>query len=128
MVTPTEHNGDKSGDGLPDRADLAALDAKLRAHAEARKRKYPEPADTGRRSTAIGMAFRLSTELVAGLIAGGVIGWLLDHWLGTEPWLLLFFFFLGMVAGILNVFRTAQGMAAAAALEQGKPDSPSGEK
>lgn len=59
----------------------------------------------------MGMAFRLSTELVAGLVVGGVIGWLLDKWLGSEPWFLLIFFFLGTAAGILNVFRTAKQLA-----------------
>ncbi len=128
MKTPTEHSGDASEERSPDRADLDALDAKIRAHAKAHQQKNPEPAETGRRSTAIGMAFRLSTELVAGLVAGGIIGWIVDDQLGTKPWGLLTFFFLGMAAGILNVFRTAQKLAADAAAQVGKPDDPSGDK
>ncbi|MBO6544638.1 MAG: AtpZ/AtpI family protein [Alphaproteobacteria bacterium] len=132
MTIPTERNGDKDG-GRPDplrddRSDLTALDAKIRAHVDAHKRKNPELAETGKRATAIGMAFRLSTELVAGLIAGGIVGWALDHVLGTKPWGLLIFFFLGMTAGIMNVFRTASAMAAAAAQEQKKPDHTAGEQ
>jgi ATP synthase protein I len=49
---------------------------------------------------------------VAGIFVGGGIGLLLDKWLGTKPLFLLIFFFLGMAAGILNVFRTAKQLAA----------------
>ncbi|WOF73124.1 AtpZ/AtpI family protein [Parvibaculaceae bacterium PLY_AMNH_Bact1] len=128
MKTPTEHESD-TGDAKADtKSDLAALDAKIRAHTKAHRQKNPEPAETGRRSTAIGMAFRLSTEMVAGLVAGGIIGWVVDDLLGTKPWGLLTFFFLGMAAGILNVFRTAQKLAADAAEQVAKSDDPSGDK
>ena len=65
------------------------------------------------RSTAIGTAFRLSTELVVGLVVGVAIGWFLDEWLGTSPWFLIIFFFFGMAAGVLNVIRTAAMMNSA---------------
>jgi ATP synthase protein I len=60
--------------------------------------------------TAIGFAFRIGVELLAALLVGGGIGWLLDHWLGTTPLFLLIFFFLGAGAGMLNVFRAAKEM------------------
>lgn len=60
------------------------------------------------------MAFRIATELLAGLILGGVIGWFLDDWLGTKPFLFLVFFALGAAAGMLNVFRYAYRMNRAA--------------
>ena len=62
------------------------------------------------RSSAIGYAFRLATELVVGVCFGGLIGWLLDKWLGTTPIFLLVFFIFGLVAGIMNVIRTAHQM------------------
>jgi ATP synthase protein I len=49
----------------------------------------------------------VGTDLVAGIAVGVVIGWVLDRWLGTTPWLLLVFFVLGSAAGITNVMRTA---------------------
>ena len=53
---------------------------------------------------------RIGVELVAGLVVGGGIGWLLDRWLGTMPAMLILFFFLGAAAGIVNVFRTVRQM------------------
>ena len=63
-----------------------------------------------RRSTALGKALRLSTELLAGVFGGAVIGWLLDRWLGTLPLFLMVFLILGMAAGILNAVRGAREM------------------
>jgi ATP synthase protein I len=62
----------------------------------------------GAPQTAVGWVFRLSIELAAGLLVGGVIGWLLDRWLGTRPWLMILFFLLGAAAGMVNVIRAAQ--------------------
>jgi ATP synthase protein I len=45
------------------------------------------------------------SQLVGGPLGGGVIGWLLDRWLGTKPWLMLILLFLGFAGGIINVFR-----------------------
>ena len=58
----------------------------------------------------IGQAFKLSTELVAAVLVGTIIGVILDNWFDTKPWLIIIFFFLGTVAGILNVIRTAKRM------------------
>ena len=53
----------------------------------------------------IGQAFKLSTELVAAVLVGTIIGFILDNWFDTKPWLIIIFFFVGVVAGILNVIR-----------------------
>ena len=58
----------------------------------------------------IGSAFKLGTELVAAVAVGTIIGFILDSWFDTKPWLIIIFFFLGTVAGILNVIRTANKM------------------
>ena len=58
----------------------------------------------------IGQAFKLSTELVAAVLVGTIIGFILDNWFDTKPWLIIIFFFLGAAAGMLNVFRTANRM------------------
>jgi len=58
----------------------------------------------------IGFAWRVGLELVSALIVGVGIGYMLDRWLGTKPWLLILFFILGSAAGLLNVFRMTSGM------------------
>ena len=58
----------------------------------------------------MGNAFKLGTELVAAVGVGTIIGFILDSWFGTKPWLIIVFFFLGSAAGILNVIRTAKKM------------------
>ena len=60
--------------------------------------------------SSIGTAFKLSTELVSAVAVGTIIGFILDNTFGTKPWLILIFFFVGVVAGIINVFRSAKNM------------------
>ncbi len=61
-------------------------------------------------TSSIGTAFKLSTELVSAVAVGTIIGFILDKNFGTKPWLILIFFFVGVVAGIINVFRSAKNM------------------
>ena len=58
----------------------------------------------------MGNAFKLGTELVAAVAVGTIIGFILDSWFGTKPWLIIIFFFLGAAAGMLNVIRAANKM------------------
>jgi ATP synthase protein I len=57
--------------------------------------------------SAMARGFRLSTELVAGVLVGAMFGWLLDRWLGISPWGLIVFLLLGFAAGVVNVMRAA---------------------
>ena len=58
----------------------------------------------------IGTAFKLSTELVSAVAVGTIIGFILDKTFGTKPWLILIFFFVGVIAGIMNVIKSAKKM------------------
>ena len=58
----------------------------------------------------IGAAFKMSAELVSAVAVGTIIGFILDNTFGTKPWLILIFFFVGVVAGIINVFKSAKNM------------------
>lgn len=80
------------------------------------------------RGSALGTAFRLGTELVAAVLVGAGIGWGLDHALGTGPWLLLVFFMLGVVAGLVNVTREARAMNLRALREASREEGRQGEK
>lgn len=103
--------GNSSGDG--------DLDGRLGRLDEALKRRSDVAPSDGstrfsRRGDASGFAkaARLSSEFIGGVIAGGIVGWLFDHFLGTKPWGLIVFLLLGFAAGTLNVMRSA-GLAAA---------------
>ena len=61
-------------------------------------------------SSKLGIAFKMSTEMVAAVLVGTIIGFILDTWFGTKPWLILIFFFVGVIAGILNVVRSAKSI------------------
>ena len=58
----------------------------------------------------LGNAFKLGTELVAAVVVGTIIGFILDNWFGTKPVLIIVFFLFGAAAGIVNVFRSAKRM------------------
>ena len=66
--------------------------------------------DKEKKGSFIGKAFKLGTELVASVAVGTIIGFILDSWFGTKPWLIVIFFFLGAAAGMLNVIRAANRM------------------
>jgi ATP synthase protein I len=104
----------ESGDRVEPPADEAALSARLKRLGERLGHHgpgRPSEAEPGQPPTvdtsAMARGFRLSTELVAGVLVGAAIGWLLDRWLGSSPLGLVVFLLLGFVAGVLNVLRAA---------------------
>ena len=74
------------------------------------KIKKQVQSDSEKRCLFMGNAFKLGTELVAAVAVGTIIGFILDSWFDTKPWLIIIFFFLGAAAGMLNVIRTANQM------------------
>jgi ATP synthase protein I len=92
--------------------DEAALSARLqrlgeRLDSASRPSENGSDPRPGADASAIARGFRLSTELVAGVVVGAVIGWLIDRGLGISPWGLIVFLLLGFAAGVLNVMRAA---------------------
>ena len=61
-------------------------------------------------TSSLGAALKLSTEMVAAVFVGSIIGFILDNWFDSKPWLTIIFFFVGAAAGILNVIRSAKLM------------------
>jgi ATP synthase protein I len=92
-------------------ARLGNLDHRLSKIRDSRKVGTDEPgAESGNgaaRASAMARGFRLSSELIAGVVVGAVIGWGLDRLLSTSPWGLIVFFLLGFAAGVINVMRSA---------------------
>jgi ATP synthase protein I len=88
-------------------ARLQRLGERLGQQAESRKVEAEPPQDPGPSASALARGFRLSTELVAGVLVGAFIGWALDKWLGISPWGMIVFLLLGFAAGVVNVVRAA---------------------
>ena len=78
--------------------------------AKKKLKKHSNNLNNKENSSFMGSAFKLGTELVAAVAVGTIIGFILDNWFDTKPWLMIFFFFLGSVAGILNVIKVAKRM------------------
>ena len=85
-------------------------DFKTRLKIAKSKLKKQVLTESEQRGSFMGSAFKLGTELVAAVAVGTIIGFILDNWFDTKPWLIIIFFFLGAAAGILNVIRTASRM------------------
>lgn len=115
----TEADGNSPADNRADgaksaatEADLAARKAKLDAALRSSQAKE-EAKSAPPKSSMVGYAaaFRLSTEFIAGIVVGLMIGWLIDYAAGTSPFGLIVFLLLGFAAGIFNVLRSAGMMA-----------------
>ena len=72
--------------------------------------KKGEEKNKGSNTASLGKALKIGTELVAAVFVGSTIGFLLDNWFDTKPLLMICFFFMGVAAGILNVFKSAKRM------------------
>ncbi|MCB5175318.1 AtpZ/AtpI family protein [Microvirga lenta] len=111
MADPTQRNGeDERKPSGSDDADLSArlssLNARITKASAQRAEAEPRDRPTSD-SSAIGQAFRLTAEFISGVLAGGVIGWLVDHQFGSSPWGLIVCLLLGFCAGMLNLLRAA---------------------
>ena len=85
-------------------------DFKTRLKIAKSKIKKKVLSDSEKKGSFMGNAFKLGTELVAAVAVGTIIGFILDSWFDTKPWLIITFFFLGAAAGMMNVIRTANRM------------------
>jgi ATP synthase protein I len=92
-------------------ARLGNLNHRLSEIRDSRKIRTDQPGTEGgdgaARASAMARGFRLSSELIAGVVVGAAIGWGIDHLLPTSPWGLIVFVLLGFIAGVVNVVRSA---------------------
>ena len=115
MAERTDGSGNGSRDKSPDEAALSSrlgsLDRRLSELRDSRKLRTDQPESEGgdgaARASAMARGLRLSSELIAGVLVGAVIGWGFDRLLSTSPFGLIVFFLLGFVAGVVNVVRSA---------------------
>jgi ATP synthase protein I len=115
MADGTRNDGSGNGnhDGPSDEAALSArlgsLNQRLSEVRDNRDVQTDQPGsgNGAARASAMAQGFRLSSELVAGVVVGALLGWGFDRLLSTRPWGLIVFVLLGFAAGVLNVMRSA---------------------
>ena len=111
-----DHAGKQEADSAPpddeqrvflqEREALKALDARLKKAREHESDPFGDRLNPARRpDSAQAMAWRISVEIVVALGVCGFIGWWLDKWFDTKPWLMVVFLLLGFGVGIRNVYR-----------------------
>jgi ATP synthase protein I len=90
---------------------LSSLDERIKAARDAGPQGRDKVrAEKRERSRADGVAWRISAELVASFLVCGFVGWWLDEWMGTRPWVFIAGLLLGGVVGIRNVYAVAMRM------------------
>ena len=113
--------GSGGGAGSGADGDLSARLKRLETQLDRKREAAPAAGGGSGPSSdrsALGRAFRMSAEFVAGVVAGGGLGWLFDRALGTSPWGMIVFLMLGFGAGIANVMWAAGFLRSASS---GKP-------
>ena len=92
---------------------LARLGEKIdKARAE-RVRRPPAVVDRSALQQGLGLGVRIGVELVVAIVVSTGLGWAIDRWFGTRPWGMIGLFFLGVAAGMLNVYRAVTGISGA---------------
>lgn len=110
MANDSRDRDKDTADRISEETDLSARLKGLGAKLGQTGQPKPAENDSGKFVSdpqAMAKGFRLSAELVAGVIVGAVIGWMLDRLLGISPWGMIVFVLLGFAAGVLNVMRAA---------------------
>ena len=80
--------------------------------------KIPRPEGMKKSAGVLACAGTIGLHLVSGPAVGFGIGYMLDSWLGTDPWMKAVFFFLGIISGFRLVYEDARRITRNAAQEQ----------
>jgi len=91
-------------------SDSGDFDDRLKRALAARGVTPDEEKASEEQGQAMGIGMRIGVDLVASVMVSVAIGYFLDRWLGTKPWLMIVFFFLGALAGGLSVYRAVNGL------------------
>jgi ATP synthase protein I len=97
---------------------LARLGERLAKAEEGRARQLPSGPAGANLQQGLSLGLRIGVELVVAVVVGTGLGWAFDRVLGTQPWGTLVLFFLGVAAGMLNVYRAVIRIDGAVGLAQ----------
>lgn len=92
-------------------ARLEKLNAALRQREEEQLAKEAPPQERRGLSRALSVGLNAFSEFVGAVLVGGLVGWKVDEWLGTKPWLMIVLLGLGIAAGFWNIYRVAKPKA-----------------
>jgi ATP synthase protein I len=106
---------------------LARLGEEIDKARAQRVRAQPVAADRAALQGGLAFGLRIGIELVVAVVVATGLGWAIDHWLGTRPWGMIVLFFLGVAAGMLNVYRAVTRVSGAVGYGQ-RPQSGAGSK
>jgi len=107
-----DHHDDKTPGTSLRESDLdarrRALESRLEAIERERSRGAAPDGRAAQAPSGLVKLFRFSADFVSGVLAGALIGWLVDRFAGTRPWGLIVFLLLGFATGIYNLVKSAQ--------------------
>ena len=101
------------------KTSFSGFDDRLRAARSREDERVTREMATAPEKPGVGAAMRIAVEMISALLVSGGIGWFLDDWLGTRPWVMLAMLLLGCGIGLRNTYRTA--MRLNADLHEGMP-------
>jgi ATP synthase protein I len=84
-----------------------------------RDRRQPVVGDRAVLQQGLGLGLRIGIELIVAIVVATGLGWAIDRWFGTRPWGMIVLFFLGVAAGMLNVYRAVAGISAPVGYRRG---------
>ena len=90
---------------------LARLGEEIDKARAQRVRRQPPVGDRSALQQGLGLGLRIGIELVVAIVVATGLGWAIDRWFGTRPWGMIVLFFLGVAAGMLNVYRAVTGVS-----------------
>jgi ATP synthase protein I len=117
---------DRMSEGRPP-DPLGRLGEEIERAQAQRVPKEPIAGDRAALQGGLGVGLRIGIELVVAVVVATGLGWAIDRWLGTRPWGMIVLFFLGVAAGMLNVYRAVTRVSGAVGYGQ-RPDSRTGSK
>jgi ATP synthase protein I len=102
---------------------LARLGDEIDKARAKRVRRQPVVADRSVLQQGMGVGLRIGIELVVAIVVATGLGWAIDRWFGTRPWGMIVLFFLGVAAGMLNVYRAVTGISTPVGYRRGEEAS-----